>query len=150
MATRNAIDLLKADHANVKNLFEQWENAETDQRARVAETVFAELEVHADLEEHLFYPAFRQRADKEEIDLLDEALKEHKEAKQTIAKLKALGADEDEKFETLFDDLVDAVSHHVEEEETEMLPRAERKLGDQLERLAIEMQQRKEHVAVKK
>lgn len=147
MAHSNAIDLLKADHAKVKGLFERWGSAEADQKAAIAESVFTELEVHAELEEQLFYPALRQRADEEETELLDEALKEHQDVKETIAKLKTLQPDQDEEFETTFEDLIDAVSHHVEEEETEMLPRAERKLADQLEQLGAEMEQRKEQVA---
>ena len=156
MATQNAVEMLKADHTKVKGLFEQWENAEADQRAGLAEMVFVELEVHADIEEQLFYPALRQRADKKETELLDEALKEHKEVKETIAKLRALPSlrvlppDDDENFEILFGDLMDAVQHHVKEEETEILPRAERKLADQLGPLASEMQQRKEQVALRK
>jgi hemerythrin-like domain-containing protein len=146
MASHNAIEMLKADHAKVKGLFEQWENAEADQRVGLAESAFTELEVHAELEEQLFYPALRQRADEKETELLDEALKEHKEVKQMIAKLKALRSNEDEEFENTFEDLMDAVSHHVQEEETEMLPRAETKLADQLGQLGAEMQRRKEQV----
>jgi hemerythrin-like domain-containing protein len=144
MANQNAIELLKADHAKVNELFEQWESAEADQRAGIAEKVFAELEVHADLEEHIFYPALRQQADAKETELLDEALKEHNEVKETIAELKALGADDDEEFESTFEDLIDAVSHHVEEEESEMLPRAEKKLGAQLQQLGADMLRRKQ------
>jgi hemerythrin-like domain-containing protein len=144
MANQNAIELLKADHAKVKELFEQWEAAETDQRAGIADMVFRELELHAEIEEQLFYPALRKKADEKDKELLDEALKEHQEVKETIAELKEMPADDDEEFETMFDDLIDAVSHHVEEEESEMMPRAQKKLGDQLMQLGAEIQSRKE------
>jgi hemerythrin-like domain-containing protein len=147
MAHTNAIELLKADHAKVKGLFEQWESAEADQKDGFADIVFTEIEIHAELEEQLFYPALRQRADEEETELLDEALKEHQEVKETIAKLKTLRPDQEDEFESTFEDLIDAVCHHVEEEETEMLPRAERKLADQLGQLGAEMERRKEQVA---
>jgi hypothetical protein len=42
---------------------------------------------------------------------------------------------------------MDSVCHHVEEEKTEMLPRAENKLADQLGQLGAEMERRKEQVA---
>src|SRR5688572_3712695 len=54
----NAIELLKADHARVQALFRQYEAAENQaqpQRA-LAEQIFTALEVHAALEEELFYP----------------------------------------------------------------------------------------------
>ena len=59
----NAIELLKADHARVKALFRQCEGAEAQpaQQRELAEQIFTELEVHATLEEELFYPALRGR-----------------------------------------------------------------------------------------
>jgi hypothetical protein len=38
------------------------------------------------------------------------------------------------------------VQHHVREEEEEMLPRAERQLGNSLEQLGMQMQQRKQEL----
>jgi len=146
MVDQNAITLLKADHAKVKQLFEQWETAEPDQQAAISEMVFHELEVHADLEEQLFYPAMREKADEQDSELLDEALKEHKQVKEAIAKLRGLPAEDEEAFQSLFEELMDDVSHHVEEEESEMLPRAEKKLGARLTELGGEMQKRKQRV----
>ena len=56
----NAIELLKADHAKVQELFRQYEKA--GERSReIAEQIFTEIEIHATLEEELFYPALRGR-----------------------------------------------------------------------------------------
>jgi hemerythrin superfamily protein len=64
----NAIEMLKDDHEKVKALFEQYEAA--GQRAHqkkksIAEEVFAELAVHTTLEEELFYPAMKRKADQD-------------------------------------------------------------------------------------
>jgi hemerythrin-like domain-containing protein len=47
---------------------------------------------------------------------------------------------------TEIEDLMDSVTHHVEEEEDEMLPLAEDRLVEDLDRLAREMQDRKRQV----
>jgi hypothetical protein len=63
----NAIDLLNADHARVQALFRQYDGAgeQLSQQRELAEQIFTELEVHATLEEELFYPALRGRLGQE-------------------------------------------------------------------------------------
>ena len=55
----DAVHMLKADHQQVKKLFERFGNASPDERAVIAAQVFTELEVHTIVEEELFYPALR-------------------------------------------------------------------------------------------
>ena len=50
----------------------------------------------------------------------------------------------DERYEAKFKVLMDNVAHHIEEEEGEMFPEAEEVLGERLERLGIQMQERKQ------
>jgi hemerythrin superfamily protein len=61
----DAIEMLRADHQKVRELFQDYEQTQ-DQKAKrkIAQQVFVELETHAQLEENIFYPAFRQEADK--------------------------------------------------------------------------------------
>src|SRR5688500_877309 len=64
----NAIDLLKADHAHLKDLFQQYKAAGHQAHGKkhsIAEEVFAELDVHTTLEEELFYPAMKQKTDQD-------------------------------------------------------------------------------------
>lgn len=122
----NATQLLRQDHKKVEGLFKKREQAKgMEAKRRLATQVMTELEVHAQLEEEIFYPAVKGAID--ETDLVDEALQEHQEAKSLIAELKKMqgqnnGADE---FEAKFSELVEAVQHHVEEEEGEMFPKVE-------------------------
>ena len=141
----NAIEMLKNDHQKVRELFREITAANKKPQPLV-EQVLQELETHATLEEEIFYPALRAKAGEENDarlkGLLDEAIKEHNKVKKIIGKVKSLDR-EDEQFETEVEELMDSVTHHVEEEEDEMLPLAEEKLADDLDRLASEMQNRK-------
>jgi hemerythrin-like domain-containing protein len=118
-----------------------YENAQ-DQKARrkIAQQVFVELETHAQLEENVFYPAFRQEADQVGKQLVAESLQEHQRVKDLIEELRELGSD-DETFDAKFHELMENVEHHVEEEESEMLPEAEMALAEQAEELMDEMQE---------
>jgi hemerythrin-like domain-containing protein len=156
----NAIKLLKADHAKVQNLFRQYEKAGGQQR-EIAEQIFTELEMHATLEEELFYPALRGRvepttievesssaeeeAEEVEEDLVAEALEEHREVKTLIATLRALDPD-DERFQTKFAELREHVEEHVGMEEDELMPDAEAALGSELERVGQKLEERREQL----
>jgi hemerythrin-like domain-containing protein len=121
-AARNKIiAMLKADHKKVKQAFKDFEklDAEDDPdscQALVQQTC-AELEVHAELEEQVFYPAARSAM--KEDDLIDEAEVEHMTAKVLIGQLKGMNA-EDEKYAATFKVLGEYINHHVKEEEGEI------------------------------
>jgi hemerythrin superfamily protein len=124
----NAIQLLRQDHKRVQGLFKKAEGGKGAAQKRAAEQVMLELDVHAQIEEEIFYPAVKKAI--EETDLIDEALQEHQEAKQLIAQLRkaqgqAQGNGAGEEFEAKFSELVEAVTHHVEEEEGELFPKVE-------------------------
>jgi hemerythrin superfamily protein len=135
----DAIEMLKADHQKVRELFQNYES-EQDQKAKnkIAQRVFVELETHAQLEETVFYPAFKQEADQEGKQLVAESFQEHQSVKELIEELRELEADE-ETFDVKFHELMENVEHHVEEEESEMLPEAETALAEQAEELMDEM-----------
>ncbi len=144
----NAIELLKDDHQKVKKLFREYE--ELGDRAhkskqRIAEQVFMELDIHARLEEEIFYPAVDAKASKEGKKLVDEANEEHHVVKMLIAEMQALQAGEDQ-FDAKFKVLAENVEHHIEEEEGEMFPDAEKKLGQEMSQLAERMLQRKQEL----
>src|SRR6266478_1042601 len=81
----NAIDLLKADHDNVKELFDEFEKSDNGQaRKKIVKQALLELKLHAAVEEEIFYPAVRSHVGK---DLMNEADEEHHVAKLLIAEL---------------------------------------------------------------
>lgn len=141
----DAIALLKADHANVKDLFEQFESARTDkQKIKLAQTICQELTVHTTIEEEIFYPAAREAL--EEEDLLDEAAVEHQSAKDLIEQIEN-GQPGEDMWEAKVKVLSEYINHHVEEEEKEMFPQVKKTdldlkaLGDQLSERKQELMQ---------
>ena len=116
------VEMLKEDHEKVKGLFEDFESAEGREQADIAATAIMELEVHADLEEKLIYPAIREHIDEDEM--MNEAVEEHHLVHVLIKELKKLKP-KDEVFQAKFKVLGELVKHHIEEEEGEMLPKAQ-------------------------
>jgi hemerythrin superfamily protein len=142
----DAVKLIKSDHRTVEKLFREFEQAGDrahKTKQRLVEQITQELEVHATIEEESFYPAVQAKARKDGKELVDEAVEEHHLVKVTLAELAEL-TPEDDAFDAKVQVLIENVRHHVEEEETEMLPQAEKLLGrDELDRLGAEMLARK-------
>lgn len=137
----NAVQLIKQDHKKVANLFNKYQKTKGQESKRqIAEQAMEELEVHALVEEDIFYPAVR----KELSDgvLIDEALKEHQAVKDLIEELKGMEA-YDEEFSEKWSELVENVQRHVAEEESELLPQAEESQLD-LAECGAQMMERKE------
>lgn len=110
----DAIMLLRADHQTVKDLFARFQASDDeDEQLDLVEDICNELKIHAQIEEEIFYPAFRGKIDD---DMLNEAVVEHDGAKVLINDLVAHG-DEDPFFEAKVTVLCEEIAHHVEEEE---------------------------------
>lgn len=121
-AAKDAIALLKADHATVSGLFAEYEKTDSrkKKKALVAE-ICTELTVHAQVEEEIFYPAFKA-ALKDKL-LVPEATVEHASVKDLIAQIE--GAEpEGEVYDAKVKVLSEYVKHHVKEEQDEMFPKA--------------------------
>jgi hemerythrin superfamily protein len=89
----DAIALLKADHREVEDLFEQFEKTKSaSKKQAIARQICRELKIHTLIEEELFYPAFRGKI---EDDTLDEAYVEHDGAKVLINDIEAGSPDDD-------------------------------------------------------
>src|SRR3954466_5813957 len=122
LTTNPAVALLKADHDRVKELFDRFEAARSrPEKLKIVRTALVELQVHAAIEEEMFYPAVRRPVGKE---IMNEADEEHHVAKLLIAELDAMDGSESH-FDAKFQVLSENVRHHIEEEEGEMLPRAQ-------------------------
>ena len=144
MATTSnpVLTMLKADHKKVKALFAEFEDATARKREDLARTAIQDLEVHAELEEELIYPAIRAGIEDDEV--MNEAKEEHHLVHVLIAELKALEPSDDA-FKAKFSVLGDLVKHHVKEEEGEMFPRAQKAKID-WEELKAEVMERKEQL----
>jgi hemerythrin superfamily protein len=77
------------------------------------------LIAHSRAEEAEVYPVARDEAGKTEG--IAHSQEEHAQAEQILARLKATDHNSSE-FDALLTQLIDAVTHHVEEEESKVLP----------------------------
>jgi hemerythrin superfamily protein len=142
--TPDALQLLRSDHAEVKELFDRFEklgeDGQREAKGDIAREACAKLTVHSTVEEEIFYPAAREVPDADA--LLNEAEVEHGTAKELIAKIDAMDAD-DEMFDANFTVLSEYIKHHVKEEEGELFPKIQKSDLD-LDALGEQMVERKD------
>ena len=142
----DAIAMLKADHAKVKSLFEQFEGLSDRSKVskkKIADQICMELSIHAEVEEQVFYPAVREPVDDE--DLMNEAEVEHASAKELIAQIMEMDPGDD-LYDAKVKVLSEQIEHHVGEEEGEMFPKV-RKGEVDLVALRVEMEAFKARLA---
>jgi len=149
-AKTQIVAALKEDHKKAKKAFRDFEKMDPERDPESAQALVertcAELEVHAELEEQLFYPAARE-ALKEE-DLIDEAEVEHTTVKVLIEQLKGMNPG-DPKYAATFKVLGEYINHHVKEEEGEIFPGLT-KTGVQWDSVLEQMTTRREELKEEK
>ena len=145
----NAIELLTADHKKVKGLFEKAEDLEGGKLKAVFDQIKSELETHTYIEETIFYPAVDKL--QEMKDMVRESLKEHNTVKKELQELTNLTPD-DEEFEEKFEELMECVEHHAEEEEEgKMFPKLQKLMSAaELEELGRELEAAKQKAPTRK
>lgn len=140
----DAITLLKTDHEKVAGIFEKLE--ETTERAeKTREELFTklkqELDLHAHVEETIFYPVLKKAEETREITM--EGIQEHHVVKVLLRELEAMGVTS-ETWTAKLKVLKENVEHHVEEEEDDMFKKARTVLStEQLEELGALIEQEK-------
>jgi len=140
---RNAIDLLKDDHERVQSLFDQVKSSDDKRHPALFEKIKKELDLHAHIEETIFYPKLKADGDKDLVDIVLEGIEEHRQAKMFLREIDALNADSS-KFEPKLKVLMEDIEHHVKEEEGEMFPLVEDQFNAAvLDDLAVEMEKEK-------
>ncbi len=140
----NAIELLKNDHDKVESIFEKLEPT-TERAVKTREELFTqlkqELDIHAHIEEKIFYPAIKDAAATRAITL--EGYEEHHVVKILLGELAAMPVDT-EQWTAKLKVLKENVEHHVEEEEDEMFKSARKVLSkEEIEELGARMEAEK-------
>ena len=137
-----ATDLLKKQHKNVKALFKKVEETEDGRRRRqLMDEISNELKLHTRIEEEIFYPAVREIGTSKAEQMVDESFEEHHVVDLVLAELPNVNP-EDERFAAKMTVLSELVEHHADEEEDEMFPMVEKKLGkERLQELGEQMEQ---------
>ena len=135
-------DMIRFDHSHVMVTFHQYT---ADKRPSVkkalAETICDALEIHATLEEEIFYPAMRPRAANQKV--MEKSEPEHMEMRRLIQELRNTDPRDSRHDELVFELMRDVV-HHVADEETVLLPEAEQTMTkDRLSELGTQMTRRR-------
>ncbi|GAB3661341.1 hemerythrin domain-containing protein [Glycomyces tarimensis] len=117
------IGVIIKDHREVEAAFAELENGAVLGGARkdLADHVIAELVRHSVAEEQFMYPAAREHL-RDGDEIADHEIEEHAEAEEIMKRLEGLGPD-DPDFEPRLSELMSSIRHHVEEEESDLLPR---------------------------
>lgn len=140
----NAFNLLKSDHEKVAGILTSIEET-TERASKGREELFTrlkeELDLHAKIEEEIFYPALEEADETREVTL--EAYEEHRLVKQLLAELE-MEPKNTEEWTAKFTVLKENIEHHVEEEEGEMFKQARKVLSDdEIETLGNRLQEAK-------
>jgi hemerythrin superfamily protein len=137
----NITSVIRLDHAHVLAAFRRFRShLPTGRKRALVANVCLALEVHAQLEEEIFYPALRNAGAQNAV--LDKSVPEHEEMRTLISQLRGLDV-LDLQYDDTFRRLMRTVLHHVADEETVLLPLAEDLLREDLGHLGWEMTRRK-------
>ena len=113
--------IIENDHREVERLFAQYAAAATaDQKDDLVDRIRLALAPHAAAEEILVYPAVR-RAVEEGGEQASHAIDEHQDIKRLLSEVDKMSAGDSER-DAKVRELQQAIEHHVQEEETNLLP----------------------------
>jgi hemerythrin-like domain-containing protein len=123
--TDNLISVITQDHREVEAVFQELESGAgtPEHRRDLADHVIAELVRHSVAEEQYMYPAAREALDGGD-ELVDHELEEHAEAEKLMKELDGLHP-ADPRFDELLGTLTSEIRHHIEDEESDLLPKLE-------------------------
>jgi hemerythrin superfamily protein len=144
-SARDAVDSLKADHQEVKKLFEQLDTitkqgASDDEKSALVAKIRDELSVHESVENEVFFPAVREILRKK--DVLQEATEDQEEAGDAIQALSDLKPG-DAGYDKKLSELGSKIAAHAAEEEKDVFPQVKNSNID-TEALGEKMSTRKE------
>jgi hemerythrin superfamily protein len=142
----NVIELLENDHREVDELFRRVNLSDKPESLdELTKQIVHDLSVHAAVEEQFVYPLIRAKVDGGGA-LADEAIEEHQEAKRLLADLEKQEAGSAEHSATM-QELIGAIRHHVEEEESDVLPKLRAEVDESmLDKLGVLVEQAKKVV----
>ncbi|MEO6028813.1 MAG: hemerythrin domain-containing protein [Candidatus Binatia bacterium] len=138
-----ATALLEKQHREVEQSFDKaLDTDDARVRRQALQEIYDQLTMHTDIEEAIFYPAVQGIGTEDAKDLVLEAVEEHHVVKLVLKELPKVDPKADT-FKAKMTVLKELVAHHVKEEEHEMFPLAERKLGaERSQELADRMEAR--------
>ncbi|CAM4086587.1 hemerythrin domain-containing protein [Kibdelosporangium persicum] len=114
----DVVDLIMQDHREVERLFDELKSA-PEKRPLLVPVLAMILTAHSRAEEAEVYPVAREKAG--QPDEIAHSQREHLEVERLLARLTRTSP-QSKKFEQVLDRLIKSVTHHVQEEESTVLP----------------------------
>jgi hypothetical protein len=136
--------MIRVDHSHVIALLRRYKpDVSRSRKKALAANACLALEIHATLEEEIFYPALRPLMADDPV--MQKSEPEHDEMRRLVGELRSRLREDaaDASFDDRFLELMRIVMHHVADEETRLLPAAERLMPGQLVSLGAEMTKRR-------
>lgn len=126
-ATGGVFDKIAEEHRKVENMYKEFKQPSTtqDRQQMLAWEIIRELAVHSAKEEMVVYPALREKVGDAPA---DQALAEHQQLKEVLSDLDAMKIT-DPDFKTKMKQMMDALMHHVKEEENDIYPQLAKAQG---------------------
>lgn len=134
----DAIEMLEADHEKMKRLLFEYRDAKGAAKIEVAERLFEEIELHAKVAKEILYPVLRARSRFEGRRLVRAALREQDQLMALIVSLQEMST-KNGKFTAGMTQVEAALERHIDAEEEDMLPLAERILDQDTETVGERM-----------
>ncbi|MBV9349510.1 MAG: hemerythrin domain-containing protein [Patescibacteria group bacterium] len=131
-----ATDVIRRDHKAALELINKYKNASQEEREEMTAQIFDALDTHEMMEDTKFYTALEDVV--EDNAALAELVEEQAELTETMSRIKAMeGVEQTDALA----DALDTVVAHAQKEEKEILPLAEKALGEeQLNEIGEEME----------
>jgi hemerythrin superfamily protein len=137
----DAIVLLKEDHQEIRRLFTEFDKAGENAKVtkgKLVDRIIEALTVHTYIENECMYPEVRRLLPDLEDDVL-ESFEEHHVADVLCAELATMNP-QDERFDAKTTVLIENVTHHMAEEESDWFPKVREGLGrKQLQEIGARM-----------
>lgn len=127
----DVVELIMNDHREVERLFSLIKD-DPSQRGMLVPVVTSLLVAHSRAEESEVYPVARDEAG--ETEEVAHSQEEHEEAERLLEQLAAITDSNSQRFEDVFAQVVESVTHHVKEEEETVLPGMRQRLDEQRRR----------------
>jgi hemerythrin superfamily protein len=117
----DALSVLRRDHRLAEELFAEFARSAPQQLDPLARRICKMLRVHTQIEEELFYPVVSRALTADATVLLEDARREHRQAKESIVRIESMTS-ENPAFVDEVDLLSKRVAEHVAAEEQELFP----------------------------
>jgi len=139
-----ATDVLKNAHELFRKLFTEHRGSSPDKKREIFRTLKRELEIHARIEEELFYPAVVKLRSSEARAIVRDGLEEHQILEGLLAEIDQMDV-KDQGYDERIAALRESLERHLRDEEDRIFAQALSHLSEaRLEKIGSDMQARKQ------